>query len=315
MGSVGRRLYVAAREIFRGALGRPITYKGARLLQIAIFVDAGYVYAQGSALLAGQKQPRNTIKLNIPEILNMLAGMVEMIAPHARLLRTYWYDGLRREGRSAEQAAVAQSANAKLRLGMVNSRGEQKGVDSLIVTDLIELARNHAISDALLLAGDEDIRVGVQIAQSFGVRVHLLGIKPARGSQSPELIFEADTHHEWDDHSVRSWMLIDAPVVCTSQASGKKLVEISGQNALDFIEATTKEIDVAVAEVDAVDLMRWVAHMDANHNQIPPEIDRRVLALIRNRLDRNLSDAERKEYRGRMASALREKASGRRDKQ
>ena len=46
--------------------------------------------------------------------------------------------------------------------------GRQKGVDSLIVTDLIELARNHAISDAVLLAGDEELRIGVQIAQSLG---------------------------------------------------------------------------------------------------------------------------------------------------
>jgi uncharacterized LabA/DUF88 family protein len=34
----------------------------------------------------------------------------------------------------------------------------------LIGTDLIELARNHAISDAVLLSGDEDLRIGVQIA-------------------------------------------------------------------------------------------------------------------------------------------------------
>ena len=68
----------------------------------------------------------------------------------------------------------------KLRLGQLNSEGQQKGVDSLIVTDLIELARNKAISDAVVLTGDEDIRVGVQIAQSLGVRVHLLGIGGAQ---------------------------------------------------------------------------------------------------------------------------------------
>ena len=72
----------------------------------------------------------------------------------------------------------------KLRLGIVNLAGQQKGVDSLIVTDLVELARNHAITDAILLSGDEDLRIGVQIAQSFGVRVHLIRIEPTRGSQS-----------------------------------------------------------------------------------------------------------------------------------
>ena len=37
----------------------------------------------------------------------------------------------------------------------------------------------------------------MQIAQSFGVRVHLLGIEPSRGSQSLALLQEADTTTEW----------------------------------------------------------------------------------------------------------------------
>ena len=82
-------------------------------------------------------------------------------------------------------------------------------MDSLIGTDLIELARNRAISDALILSGDEDIKIGVQVAQTFGVRVHLLGIKPARGSQSNSLMMEADTCHEWDENIVGGWMRCD----------------------------------------------------------------------------------------------------------
>ena len=105
-----------------------------------------------------------------------------------------------------EQDLICQSKNAKLRLGLVNSRGQQKGVDSLIVTDSIELARNHAITDALILSGDEDIKIGVQVAQTFGVRIHLLGIKPARGSQSDNLMMEADTCHEWDEATIGGWM-------------------------------------------------------------------------------------------------------------
>ena len=79
---------------------------------------------------------------------------------------------------SQEQLDLAHSDDVKLRLGFINEYGQQKGVDSLIVTDLVELARNHAISDAVILSGDEDIRIGVQIAQSFGVRAHLTGSGP-----------------------------------------------------------------------------------------------------------------------------------------
>lgn len=112
------------------------------------------------------------------------------------LLRVYWYDGTA-TGPSAQHLTLAHLDHVKLRLDFVNTFGQQKGVDSLIVTDMINLARNRAIADAVLLSGDEDLRVGVQQAQEFGVRVHLLGIKPARGSQSLFLMQEADTHHEW----------------------------------------------------------------------------------------------------------------------
>jgi NYN domain len=99
----------------------------------------------------------------------------------------------------------------KLRLGFVTGRGQQKGVDSLIVTDLIDLARNRAITDAVMLSGDEDIRIGVQIAQSFGVRVHLVGIAPSRGSQSVQLLRESDTTTEWDAATVSKFLSIKAP--------------------------------------------------------------------------------------------------------
>ena len=35
------------------------------MLQIAVFVDAGYLYAQGSVLIAGQKQSRTAIELDV----------------------------------------------------------------------------------------------------------------------------------------------------------------------------------------------------------------------------------------------------------
>ena len=72
------------------------------------------------------------------------------MASEASLLRIYWYDGILQGQRSQAQRELATADNVKVRLGTV-SGGRQKGVDSLIVTDLIELARNHAISDAVLL--------------------------------------------------------------------------------------------------------------------------------------------------------------------
>ena len=45
----------------------------------------------------------------------------------------------------------------------------------------------------VLLSGDEGLRVGVQQAQEYRIRVHLLGIRPSRGSQSVFLREEADS--------------------------------------------------------------------------------------------------------------------------
>jgi hypothetical protein len=63
------------------------------------------------------------------------------------------------------------------------------------VTDLINLSRNKAMAAALLMTGDEDIRVGVQQAQEYGVRVHLVGIAASpggEGNQAGLLKQEAD---------------------------------------------------------------------------------------------------------------------------
>lgn len=174
--------------------------------QFAVFVDAGYLFAQGSALVAGAKLPRTDIALDEVPLLDRLTALGGSLAPNARLLRIYWYDAPPRGGPTLEQIQIAERPSAKLRLGFLNAANEQKGVDSLIVTDLIELARQKAICDALLLSGDEDVRVGVQVAQAYGVRAHLLGIQPSRGSQSQQLRLEADTVTEWGRDIVSTFL-------------------------------------------------------------------------------------------------------------
>ncbi len=71
---------------------------------------------------------------------------------------------------------------------------------------MVTLAQNGAMASCILLAGDEDLRVGVQLTQMQGVRVHLLGIRPAEASQSNLLRQEADTTHEWISSDVRPFL-------------------------------------------------------------------------------------------------------------
>lgn len=275
------------------------------MFQTAIFVDAGYLYAQGSAAVTGAKQKRREIRLDLPAVLSGLRDLAMDLAPRARLLRIYWYDGVTRGGRlSSEQSSLSTCHDVKLRLGMVNSHGEQKGVDSLIVTDMIELARNRAITDALILSGDEDIRVGVQVAQTFGVRVHLLGIEPARGSQSPDLMQEADTTTEWAREFVMKWLSHDGgtevspiPIVDPSPSRASPPDDIDGLTAAVFDEVMSASSADAMAKLHA--------YLEANANAIPAEFDRPMLGKLKAKLGRDLSSAERAKHRKTVAELIR----------
>lgn len=266
------------------------------MFQIAVFVDAGYLYAQGSSAISGQKQSRQNLQLRASEALNALTDLANQVAPKARLLRIYWYDGLLRGGRpTAEQTALANSPFTKLRLGMVNGNGQQKGVDSLIVTDLIDLARNRAITDALLVAGDEDLRIGVQIAQTFGVQTHLVGIKPARGSQSPDLIQESDTHHEWDEAVISRFMTFIAPAEVPEEGEIER--DVSDVPQTYSAELAQQEISLTISALGSEVLEQYLQAFRATPSSVPSELDKQTLGRLGARLNRKLDPSEVREYR------------------
>ena len=194
-------------------------------MRVAVFVDAGYVFAQGSTTITGLKtpKPRDQLDLNADEIVSRLRKLAGEISRGKELLRIYWYDGAPPSGPSPEQTRLARLNDVKLRLGQLNSEGQQKGVDSLIVTDLVELARNKAIGDALVVTGDEDIRIGLQIAQSLGIRVHLLGIEgpPTRRTQSETLRQEADSNVAWTKSDISALLKVrgQEPVIASRAAT------------------------------------------------------------------------------------------------
>jgi uncharacterized LabA/DUF88 family protein len=159
----------------------------------AVFVDAGYLFASGAKLLSGARQPRSQLHLDHDRILELLVQKAQQLSG-LPLLRVYWYDGAS-SGPNPAQLALAYRANLKLRLGLVDD-GQQRGVDELLAQDLIGLAHHRALADALVLSGDDDLRPAVEQAQASGVRVHLLGIAPARENQAAALVQAADTTHE-----------------------------------------------------------------------------------------------------------------------
>jgi uncharacterized LabA/DUF88 family protein len=167
----------------------------------AVFVDVGYVYAAIGLLIAGTAE-RRSFRIDAEFLISSLIEEARRVFPEGRLLRVYWYDGARNRVPTFEQKQVAELPDVKVRLGNLNAHNQQKGVDSLIRSDLESLARNRAIEDAVVVSGDEDLVLAVEAAQSFGVRVHLLGIEPAYGmNQAEPLVWEADVtrtlHHDF----------------------------------------------------------------------------------------------------------------------
>jgi hypothetical protein len=172
-------------------------------------VDAGYVFASGSKLIAEERLSRGQLHLDHDAVLALLVDLASRLTG-LPLLRIYWYDGAS-SGPNAAHVALAYRANLKLRLGSVNEQGQQRGVDQLIIGDLTSLARSRAMADAVLLSGDDDLLLAVEQAQELGVRVHLLGIAPSRENQAAALAQAADTRRELSEAEVRSFLSRRAP--------------------------------------------------------------------------------------------------------
>jgi hypothetical protein len=267
---------------------------------IAIFVDAGYLLAQGGVAVHGDKLSRTRLLLDCEAARTALVETAREVAPDARLLRIYWYDGIfPTKGLTTEHTSLANLSDVKLRLGFINSAGQQKGVDSLIVTDMIELARNRAIDEALLLSGDEDVRVGVVIAQSFGVRLHLLGVAPARGSQSPALIQESDTHREWGAARVSAFLRVSA----APEPPRFGIDTMSSTAVPAAIPAFELE---CAATIDSIlsqktpDEIRQLQDVMATQQGVPADIDGKLIARLGGRIGGVMLDNAQKKAARRM---------------
>lgn len=267
--------------------------------RIAVFVDAGYFYASSSELLFGAPLRRGETRLANAEFVHYLTQCAEAIGG-CPLLRIYWYDGTN-SGPTPAHLAMAYLDNIKLRLGFVNQSGEQKGVDGLIFSDLTNLARNGAISDALLLAGDEDLRVGVQQAQEHGIRVHLLGVEPKDGSgnQSAALQQEADTRRQLDAATLSQFLsrreYASAPATESDGTSTDadtahnlaRMQELAGEFAAS-LDATQRELILALPE----------------RTPLPHELDRELLLRASELLGRKLEESEKRTLRSALRGAV-----------
>lgn len=254
--------------------------------RVGVFVDAGYLFAAASEALLGTKRPRGALSLDHNAVVKALTDFACTVSG-LPLLRIYWYDGTS-GAPSSQHLTLAYCNHVKIRLGFVNASGEQKGVDSLIITDMIALARNRAMADAILLSGDEDLRVGVQQAQEWGVRVHLLGVDTGTHNQSALLKQEADATYTWGKADIEKFLQPAVMQPIRIAPSGQ-----TGHTTMNALESVARAV---VATLDESDVAA-IAALAAPARTVPRNIDRQLLSAARQALQSMLEPAHKKEVR------------------
>jgi uncharacterized LabA/DUF88 family protein len=271
--------------------------------RVAVFVDAGYLYAGGSTAISGAKKTRQELTLSVPVCVQYLITQAEQLSA-MKLLRIYWYDGAVSNRLSTDQQLLASSDNVKLRLGIVNRVGEQKGVDSKIVTDLSDLARNRAISEAVLVGGDEDLRIGMELAQQYGVRVHLLTIESS--SFSATLQQESDTHSTISRTDVGSFLSVIVPTAAVAVPATPippPTATAAPATPTDVATAFTTVVRDYLAALPAAEQTALKNAIQAGR-VVPPEHDGKLLARARAEIHRPLDNREKTLLRSALKTQL-----------
>jgi hypothetical protein len=166
----------------------------------ALFVDAGYVLGDGAMAVHGTRN-RESVSWDY-------AGVIEVLQNVARdhtglpLLRCYWYEATVEGRRSSEHEILADLPGVKLRLGKMKP-GRSEGVESEIHRDLTMLARNRAISDALVVSAEDDLAQVIAEVQDLGLRVILVHIAAPGWTAAAALRQECDEIVEISDAHLR----------------------------------------------------------------------------------------------------------------
>ena len=139
----------------------------------ALFVDAGYLLADGAMAAHGTRR-REAASWDFAGLLQLLGGLARE-RTGLPLLRCYWYEATVEGRRGPEHDALADLPGIKLRLSRIRP-GRREGVDGEIHRDLMTLARNRGVADAVVVSGDEDLAQVVADAQDLGVRVTVVHV-------------------------------------------------------------------------------------------------------------------------------------------
>lgn len=178
--------------------------------RFAVFVDAGYLIAAGAWTTIGSERRADSV-VRIPELLDWMKAESTVEADGRELLRVYWYDAAPQQVPTPEQWEVRRQFDTKLRLGSLNRSGQQKGVDALLLADMMDLATSRSVDLVVLVSGDEDLAEAVRRVQAAGIRLHLWGVESPKNTVSFELRDEADRWRLLTADELRPFFLSPTP--------------------------------------------------------------------------------------------------------
>ena len=97
-------------------------------MRIAVFIDAGYLYAQGSIAITKAKKPkpREELILDTQKLVAKIKELTKDLAPNKGLLRIYWYDGALPGRLRDSHEELALTDDVKLRLGRLHEDASKR---------------------------------------------------------------------------------------------------------------------------------------------------------------------------------------------
>jgi uncharacterized LabA/DUF88 family protein len=252
------------------------------MLTAAAFIDAGFLFGAGSQAVFGVIRPRSELKLRaVPELLEVISSTVTAQSglTDTHLLRTYWYDGAPAYRPHPEQLEIGGLPKVKLRLGRTTASG-QKGVDGLLILDLITLAQAPKGLDlAILFSGDEDLREAVRFAQGLGVTV-AVAYCGARSSVSGLLQAEADHLVLIDTADVATHLVSAGMSPSPDESQDQPVIVDPGTSAVVVPDVDEQTLSDLAADFVASEEYRVLGGIQAD-GKLPHVLDLRLMERLR----------------------------------
>ena len=167
---------------------------------------------------------------------------------------------------------------------------ERKDIDSLIVTDLIDLARLKSICDTVLSSVRRCSHQHSD-ARFLELRIHLFRDNCKSRLTTPTLMQEADTASEWQTETIAKFLSVRPSAIATIVAAAMPSVSSPAGSAPSEDERIEAAVNELVGGLEQADLDGIAAYWKTERG-VPAEFDRRLLPCAGKAVGRRLERIE-----------------------